>query len=212
MYKRQLIDTIAAEPKICKYIDLPLQHAHDAVLRGMRRADNRAGIEILLDKIRARIPQAVIRSTFIVGFPGETDAQYQTLRQFIEKQRFEQVGIFTYSREEGTPAAEMGGQLPEAVIEERYHDLMSVQSKISEEINRSLEGRVMDVLVEGRGEERENIAYGRSWREAPEVDGQIYIEGDTESQPGDIVRVRILQGFAYDIVGERVPEHMVESG
>ena len=178
----------------------------------MRRADNRAGIEILLDKIRARIPQAVIRSTFIVGFPGETDAQYQTLRQFIEKQRFEQVGIFTYSREEGTPAAEMGGQLPEAVIEERYHDLMSVQSKISEEINRSLEGRVMDVLVEGRGEERENIAYGRSWREAPEVDGQIYIEGDTESQPGDIVRVRILQGFAYDIVGERVPEHMVESG
>lgn len=208
----ELIDTIAAEPKICKYIDLPLQHAHDAVLRGMRRADDRAGIEILLDKIRARIPQAVIRSTFIVGFPGETDSQYQTLRRFIEKQRFERVGIFTYSREEGTPAAEMGGQLSEAVIEERYHDLMSVQSKISEEINRSLEGRVMEVLVEGRGEERENIAYGRSWREAPEVDGQIYIEGDTESQPGDIIRVRILQGFAYDIVGERVSDSMVESG
>ena len=208
----ELIDTIAAEPKICKYIDLPLQHAHDAVLRGMRRADDRAGIEILLDKIRARIPQAVIRSTFIVGFPGETDSQYQTLRRFIEKQRFERVGIFTYSREEGTPAAEMGGQLSEAVIEERYHDLMSVQSKISEEINRSLEGRGMEVLVEGRGEERENIAYGRSWREAPEVDGQIYIEGDTESQPGDIIRVRILQGFAYDIVGERVSDSMVESG
>ena len=200
----ELIETIAAEPKICKYIDLPLQHAHDAVLRSMRRADDRAMIEALLDKIRARIPEAVIRSTFIVGFPGETDAQYQTLRRFLEKQRFDQVGVFTYSQEEGTPAAAMGGQVAEDVMQERYHDLMSLQSKISEETNHSLEGRVLEVLVEGRDEEQENIAYGRSYREAPEVDGQIYIEGDTGSRPGDMVKVRILQGFAYDIVGERV--------
>lgn len=199
-----LIETIATEPKICKYIDLPLQHAHDAVLRSMRRGDDRAMIEALLDKIRARIPGAVIRSTFIVGFPGETDAQYQTLRRFLEAQRFDQVGVFTYSQEEGTPAASMGGQVAEDVMQERYHDLMSLQSKISEETNRSLEGRALEVLVEGRDEAQANIAYGRSYREAPEVDGQIYIEGDADSRPGDMVKVRILQGFAYDIVGERV--------
>lgn len=202
----ELIETIASEPKICNYIDLPLQHAHDAVLHSMRRADDRAMIETLLDKIRARIPEAVIRSTFIVGFPGETDAQYQTLRRFLEKQKFDQVGVFTYSKEEGTPAASMGGQVAEDVMQERYHDLMSLQSKISEETNRSLEGRVLEVLVEGRDEEQTNIAYGRSYREAPEVDGQIYIEGDTDSRRGDMVKVRILQGFAYDIVGERVDD------
>lgn len=200
----ELIETIAKEPKICKYIDLPLQHAHDAVLRRMRRADDRAMIETLLEKIRARIPEAVLRSTFIVGFPGETDAQYQTLRRFLEKQRFEKVGVFTYSQEEGTPAATMDGQVPENVMEERYHDLMSLQSKISEETNRSLEGRVLEVLVEGRDDAQEAIAYGRSYREAPDVDGQIYIEGDEKSRPGDMVKVRILQGFAYDIVGERL--------
>lgn len=200
----ELIETIAEEPKICNYIDLPLQHAHDAVLRRMRRADDRAMIETLLEKIRARIPEAVIRSTFIVGFPGETDAQYQTLRRFLEKQRFDQVGVFTYSQEEGTPAAAMDGQVAENVMQERYHDLMSLQSKISEETNRSLEGRVLEVLVEGRDEAQANIAYGRSYREAPDVDGQIFIEGDTTSRPGDLVKVRILQGFAYDIVGERV--------
>lgn len=202
----ELIETIASEPKICNYIDLPLQHAHDAVLHSMRRADDRAMIETLLDKIRARIPEAVIRSTFIVGFPGETDAQYQTLRRFLEKQKFDQVGVFTYSKEEGTPAVSMGGQVAEDVMQERYHDLMSLQSKISEETNRSLEGRVLEVLVEGRDEEQTNIAYGRSYREAPEVDGQIYIEGDTDSRRGDMVKVRILQGFAYDIVGERVDD------
>ena len=202
----ELIETIASEPKICNYIDLPLQHAHDAVLHSMRRADDRAMIEALLDKIRARIPEAVIRSTFIVGFPGETDAQYQTLRRFLEKQKFDQVGVFTYSKEEGTPAAAMGGQVAEDVMQERYHDLMSLQSKISEETNRSLEGRVLEVLVEGRDEEQTNIAYGRSYREAPEVDGQIYIEGDADSRRGDMVKVRILQGFAYDIVGERVDD------
>lgn len=202
----ELIETIASEPKICNYIDLPLQHAHDAVLHSMRRADDRAMIEALLDKIRARIPEAVIRSTFIVGFPGETDAQYQTLRRFLEKQKFDQVGVFTYSKEEGTPAASMGGQVAEDVMQERYHDLMSLQSKISEETNRSLEGRVLEVLVEGRDEEQTNIAYGRSYREAPEVDGQIYIEGDADSRRGDMVKVRILQGFAYDIVGERVDD------
>ena len=202
----ELIDTIASEPKIVKYVDLPLQHAHDAVLRRMHRADTRETIETLLKKIHERIKDVTIRATFIVGFPGETDAQYQSLRKFVEEQRFAKVGVFTYSREEGTQAADMDGQVPEEIKEERYHDLMSLQSKISEEVNQSIEGKVLDVLVEGRDEEQENIAIGRSYREAPEVDGQVYIEGDTKSQPGDIVRVKIEQGFTYDVVGSLVNE------
>ena len=202
----ELIDVIASEDKICKYVDLPLQHAHNSVLRNMHRPDTREQIEALLKKIRERIPGVTIRSTFIVGFPGETAAQSQTLRDFIAAQRFDKVGVFTYSREEDTPAYNMPNQVPEDIMQERYHDLMSLQCKISEEMNQALEGKTLEVLVEGRDEEQQNIAYGRSYREAPEVDGQVYIENDTDSQPGDIVKVRIVQGFTYDIVGERVDD------
>ena len=200
----ELIDVFATEPKIVKYVDLPLQHAHDAILRSMNRPDTRDSVETLIKKLRERIPGVAIRSTFIVGFPGETDTHYQTLRAFVEKQRFDKVGIFTYSEEEDTPAAKMPQKVPEDIMQERYHDLMSLQSKISEEINISLENQEADVLVEGRDAEEQGIAVGRSYREAPEVDGQVYIEGDMESRVGDIVRVRFLQGFTYDIVGERV--------
>lgn len=203
-FSDELIETIASEPKICKYVDLPLQHAHDAVLRSMRRPDTQEEMRALIKKLRERIPGVTIRSTFIVGFPGETDAQYHTLRNFIEEMRLDKVGVFTYSREEGTPAYDMPNQVPEEIMQERYHDLMSLQCKISEQINQSLEGKELDVLVEGRDEEQPNISVGRSYREAPEVDGQVYVENDTDSKPGDIVHVRVLQGFTYDIVGERI--------
>ena len=202
----ELIDLYAKEPKICKYIDMPLQHAHDSVLKSMRRPDTRQQIVTLVKKIRERIPGVTIRSTFIVGFPGETDAQYQSLRNFLEEMRFDKVGVFTYSREEDTPAYDMPNQVSEEVMQERYHDLMSLQSKISEEINQGLEGKVIEVLVEGRDQEQNTIAVGRSYREAPEVDGQVYIEGDTDSKPGDIIKVRVLQGFTYDVVGEKCDE------
>ena len=200
----ELIDVFANEPKVVKYVDLPLQHAHNAVLRSMNRPDTRAGIERLIQKLRERIPGVTIRSTFIVGFPGETDTHYQALRDFVEAQRFDKLGIFTYSEEEDTPASLMRQKVSEEVMQERYHDLMSLQSKISEEINISLENKEIDVLIEGRDSEQQGIAVGRSYREAPEVDGQIYIEGDVGSCIGDIVRVRLLQGFTYDIVGEKV--------
>ena len=203
-FNDELIDVFANEPKVVKYVDLPLQHAHDAVLRSMNRPDTREGVEKLIKKLRERIPGVAIRSTFIVGFPGETDTHYQALRSFVEAQRFDKVGIFTYSEEEDTPAAKMAQKVSEEVMQERYHDLMSLQSKISEEINISLEGREVDVLIEGRDAEQESISIGRSYREAPEVDGQIYIESDMESHIGDIARVRLLQGFTYDIVGEKV--------
>ena len=203
-FSDELIETIASEPKICKYVDLPLQHAHDAVLRSMRRPDMQEEMRALIHKLRERIPGVTIRSTFIVGFPGETDAQYQTLCNFLEEMRLDKVGVFTYSREEGTPAYDMPNQVPEEIMQERYHDLMSLQCKISEEINQSLEGKELDVLIEGRDEEQPNISVGRSYREAPEVDGQVYVENDADSKPGDIVRVRVLQGFTYDVVGERI--------
>ena len=205
-FSDELIETIASEPKLVKYVDLPMQHAHDEVLRRMHRPDTQASMRALIEKLRTRIPGVTIRSTFIVGFPGETDAQYQTLRNFLEEMRLDKVGVFTYSREEGTPAYDMPNQVPEDVMQERYHDLMSLQCKISEELNHELEGRELEVLVEGRDEEQANIAVGRSYREAPDVDGQVYIEGDTDSQIGNLVRVRVLQGFTYDVVGERVEE------
>ena len=205
-FSDELIETIASEPKLVKYVDLPMQHAHDDVLRRMHRPDTQASMRALIEKLRTRIPGVTIRSTFIVGFPGETDAQYQTLRNFLEEMRLDKVGVFTYSREEGTPAYDMPNQVPEDVMQERYHDLMSLQCKISEELNHELEGRELEVLVEGRDEEQANIAVGRSYREAPDVDGQVYIEGDTDSRIGDLVRVRVLQGFTYDVVGERVEE------
>ncbi|WP_196594861.1 30S ribosomal protein S12 methylthiotransferase RimO [Pectinatus sottacetonis] len=203
-FNDELIDVMASEEKICKYADIPLQHAHNAVLKSMRRSDTTEYIEDVIGKIRDRIPGVSLRTTFIVGFPGETDSQYHTLRSFVEKYRFDKVGVFTFSKEENTPAFDMPNQIPENIMQERYHDLMSVQSKISEEINKELEDKVMDVLIEGRDTDQSDVAYGRSYREAPDVDGQIYVENDKDSKPGDIVKVRIQQGFAYDLVGEKL--------
>jgi len=200
----ELIDLMAQEEKICKYVDLPLQHADNAVLKRMNRVDTRESVEVLLAKIRQRIPNVTIRSTFIVGFPGETAEQYQALREFLEQQRFDKVGVFTYSREEDTPAYDLPDQVSEEIMQERYHDLMSLQCKISEELNCSLEGRILEVLIEGRDTEQDAVAYGRSYREAPEVDGQIYVENDSDSKPGDIIQVKIVQGFTYDVVGEKL--------
>ena len=207
-FNDELIETIASEPKIVKYVDLPLQHGDDTVLRNMRRPDTNEGMRSLIKKLRERIPGVCIRSTFIVGFPGETEEQYQTLRKFVEDMRFDKLGVFTYSREEDTPAYDMPNQVEEAVMEERYHDLMALQSKISEETNQSLVGREFEVLVEGRdvdddGQEK-NVVYGRSYREAPDVDGNVYVEGDEDSQPGDMVKVKVAAGFAYDVVTERI--------
>lgn len=209
-FNDELIETIAREPKVVKYVDLPLQHGDDTVLRNMRRPDTNEGMRALIKKLREKIPGVAIRSTFIVGFPGETEEQYQTLRKFVEELRFDKLGVFTYSREEDTPAYDLPNQVAEAVMEERYHDLMALQAKISEEINQSLVGREFDLLVEGRDIDDEgrdeNVVYGRSYREAPDVDGSVYLEGDEDSQPGDIIRVRAVAGFAYDVVTERVSE------
>ena len=200
----ELIDLIASEPKICNYVDLPLQHAADSVLKRMHRPDTKKSIEKLLSKLREKIPGVSIRSTFMVGYPGETDEEFNELKNFIEEQRLDKVGVFVYSPEEGTPAYEMDAQIDEGTAQERYHELMSIQSLISQEINESLEGKEFEVLVEGRDIEVSEVVAGRSYREAPEVDGQIYIENDEQSSAGDIIRVKVLAGFVYDIAAEKV--------
>lgn len=197
----EVIDVMASEEKVVKYVDIPLQHASNEVLRKMRRPDTREQIVALLNKLRQRVPGVVIRSTFIVGFPGETEEQFNELKEFIQEQRFDHAGFFTYSREEDTPAAAMDDQVPEAVMQDRYHEIKAIQSLISQEINESLVGQVMEVIVEGHTDE--GTAYGRSYRQADDVDDLVYIEDDTTSKIGDVVKVRILQGFTEDLVGER---------
>ena len=145
-----------------------------------------------------------IRSTFIVGFPGETDEDFAELKTFLQTWRLDKVGIFTYSREENTPAYDLPDQISEEVMQERYHDLMSTQSLISQEINESLEGREFEVLIENRDEEVPEVVAGRSQRDSPEVDGLVYIENDGRSKAGDIVRVKVLAGFVYDLAAERI--------
>ena len=203
-FSDELIDLIAAEPKICKYVDLPLQHASNKILKRMNRPDTRESIEALLKKIREKIPGVVIRSTFIVGFPGETEEDFLELMDFLLEQRLEKVGIFTYSREENTAAYDLPDQISEEVMQERYHISMSTQSLISQERNEALEGCELEVLIEGRDEEVSQVVAGRSYRDAPEVDGLVYIENDGRSKEGDIVRVKVLAGFVYDIAAERI--------
>lgn len=198
-----LIELIAKEPKICKYIDLPLQHADDEILSAMNRRDTQADIGKLLNKIRSSVPGVVIRTSFIVGFPGETDTHFESLKQFMTEQKFERVGVFTYSQEEDTPAGKSEQQIPDNIKEERYHELMALQCRISEELNHAMEGKVLTILIEGHNEEQPDVAFGRSYREAPDVDGRIFVENAAALVPGDMVEAEIVQGFTYDLLAER---------
>lgn len=200
----ELIETFASLDKVCKYVDLPLQHASNRLLASMNRYDTREEVETLLAKLRKRIPGIVIRTTFIVGFPGETDADFEELKEFVEQQRFENAGVFAYSQEEGTVAGAMPNQIPDEIKQERYHELMALQAQISEEIHKDTEGQTLEVLVEGIEEDSSGLHYGRSYREAPDIDGLVFIENPGDIKPGCFVKVNILQGFTYESVGERI--------
>lgn len=200
----ELIESFASLDKVCKYVDLPLQHASNRLLASMNRYDTREEVETLLAKLRKRIPGIVIRTTFIVGFPGETDADFEELKEFVEQQRFENAGVFAYSQEEGTVAGAMPNQIPDEIKQERYHELMALQAQISEEIHKDTEGQTLEVLVEGIEEDGSGLHYGRSYREAPDIDGLVFIENPGDIKPGCFVKVNILQGFTYESVGERI--------
>jgi ribosomal protein S12 methylthiotransferase len=199
----RLIETMAAHPQILPYLDVPLQHAHPDVLRRMRRPADVGRVRRTVERLRAAMPQVVIRTTFLVGYPGETEAQFQALLRFVEQMAFDRVGVFAYSHEEGTPAAQLEDDVPPQVKEERRERLMQVQQPISLAKNQALVGRTLDVLIEGQAE---GLSVGRSYRDAPEVDGLVLVQGDekrrVELPVGEIVPLRIMAALEYDLVGE----------
>ncbi len=203
----ELMDLIVKEDKICPYVDLPLQHISQSVLKRMNRRDSEDDVRRLVKKLCSHGRKLTLRSTFIVGFPGETEEEFQELCDFVKETEFDDVGVFTYSQEDGTPAALMPDQIPEDVKEERYHQLMAIQAKVSEIRNQELEGSVHTLLVE-KVEEEKGVrqAVGRIEIQAPDVDGLTYLEDADGVQPGDMIPVRIAQGFAYDLVAERLEQ------
>jgi ribosomal protein S12 methylthiotransferase len=207
----RLIAVMAEHPQILPYLDMPLQHAHPATLQRMRRPANMDWVRRTLEKMRLALPSLALRTTFIVGYPGETEAEFQALLDFVQEIRFDRVGAFQFSFEAGTASEPLGDPLPAEVKQERHDRLMSLQQSISLEINQSWVGKTLNVLVEGQGvleeedgssEEQLPISVGRSFRDAPEIDGVVLIEG--EAPIGEIVPVRINGAMAYDLSGSRV--------
>jgi ribosomal protein S12 methylthiotransferase len=179
---------------------MPLQHISDPVLRRMKRGRDSAFLRKLVRKLRERVPDLVFRTSFIVGFPGETDEQFEELCDFIEEMRFERVGVFQFSREEGTPSYDLDGQVPARVKAQRQKKLLGIQRKISKVHQSALVGRTLDVLIEGVSEETALLLEGRWMGQAPEIDGKVYVNRGT-ARPGEIVKVEIEQAGDYDLVG-----------
>ncbi len=201
----ELIDTIATEPKICHYLDLPIQHSEDEVLKRMGRRTRREELESTIAKIRNRIPDICLRTTLICGFPQETEEDYGNLKSFVEKMRFERLGVFPYSPEEGTPAEQMDGQIDEAVKKSRAEGIMALQQEIAFEQAQAMEGRVLECIVEGRIPE-ENVLVCRSYMDAPDVDGYVFVDTEKEYMSGTIVRIKVTGSEEYDLIGEFADE------
>ncbi|MCM2280305.1 MAG: 30S ribosomal protein S12 methylthiotransferase RimO [Bdellovibrionaceae bacterium] len=201
----EMIELIKTRPKLVKYFDMPLQHISNAMLKRMNRQMTREEISDRLAKIRQEIPDAVIRTQFIVGFPGETEEDFQELLEFVREQRFDRVGCFMYSPEDNTPAGRFEDQIDEEIKQRRHDELMELQMDISREKHRAFVGRVVPVLVEGLSEETELLLKGRMAQQAPDIDGVIYIN-DGQAAVGEIVQVRITDSHDYDLVGEIAQE------
>lgn len=197
----ELIETIAEEPKLCHYLDLPIQHGDDYILQRMGRRTNQEFLRNMIRKLRERIPDICLRTTLITGFPGETEEMFENLREFVKECRFDRLGVFTYSPEEDTVAAEMPDQIPEEIKEERKDRIMLLQQEIAFEQARDRIGQEMMVMLEGRLVE-ENVLIGRSYCDAPGVDGYIFIESDLDLASGTMLKVRIIDSNEYDLIGE----------
>ena len=197
----ELIEVIRTEPKICHYLDMPIQHSSDRILKRMGRRTSRKELEEVIGKLRREIPDIALRTTLISGFPGETKADQEDLKSFIQTIQFDRLGVFTYSPEEGTPAAAMENQIQEDVKAERRDELMALQQRISEEKTGNMVGKVLKVLVEGRIPE-EGIYVGRTYRDAPDVDGYVFLDAEEEIISGDFVTAKITGADEYDLTGE----------
>jgi len=198
----RLIDVMASSKQVLHYLDMPLQHAHPKTLYRMKRPSNMEWVHKTLEKMRAAMPQIAIRTTFIVGYPGETEEEFRTLEDFVREIRFDRAGAFPFSFEPGTTSEPLGDPVPPEVKQERYERLMELQQNISLQVNQSYVGKTLDVLVEGYGD---GLSIGRSYRDAPEIDGMVLVEG--KEKVGEIVPVKITGAMVYDLAG--VPARQV---
>lgn len=196
----KLIEAFAAEPKLCNYFDIPIQHSSDRILKRMNRRTTRKQIEELIDKIRTEIPDAVIRTSLIVGFPGETEEDFEDLCDFVRKMKIERLGVFTYSREEDTPAYNMDNQIDDEEKEKRRDAIMLIQSEISEEENKKKIGTNVKVLTEGRDEIIKSY-YGRTYADSEEIDGKVFFKSQRKINEGEFVNVVVEQTMEYDLFG-----------
>ena len=196
-----VIKVMAKEKKIVKYIDLPVQHSEDKILGLMGRKYGRNKVELLLKNLRSKIPGIAIRTSVIVGFPGETKEAFENLKDFIKEAKFDRLGVFPYSREKGTLAYKMKGQVPDRTKKKRAAELMKIQSKISKEVNQRFVGKNLDVLVE---DIKGSSVTGRTYRDAPEIDGKAKIQGKIKVDPGVILRTKIISSSLYDLQGKPV--------
>ncbi|MDH5625533.1 MAG: TRAM domain-containing protein, partial [Nitrospira sp.] len=199
----ELLDLYAGEEKITKYIDMPLQHINDRMLKRMHRLGNRAATDKLVDRIRTRIPGVAFRTAFIVGFPGETEKAYHELKTYVTEREFDRVAVFLYSDEEDTTALALDEKIERAVMDERRNELLAIQEGIAAARGQARIGSVMEVLVEGPSEETPLLLEGRHEGLAPEIDGVVYINDGT-TNPGDLVKVEITDAATYDLVGHIV--------
>ena len=202
----ELIQVMKDEKKICHYLDLPIQHANDAVLKRMGRRTTREQLTAMVNTLRQEIPDIVLRTTLITGFPGETQEQHEELMEFVDEMEFDRLGVFPYSPEEDTPAAEMEGQIPEEVKEERKAELMELQQEISLDKGDSRIGMELEVMIEGKVAD-ENAYVGRTYADAPGIDGYIFVNTETELMSGDFALVHVTGALEYDLIGELADEY-----
>lgn len=201
-FSNELIEEFATNPKLCKYIDMPLQHSEDAILKRMRRPGRQRDTRELVQNIRSHVPDIAIRTSIIVGFPGETEEEFQNLKSFIKEIQFDRLGVFTYSQEEGTPAARLPDQVPQEVSERRASELMESQREVARERNGRFVGKVLTALIE-RFDEETGVFVGRTQYDAPEIDGEVYVSG-FQGEIGQMVSVRITHSYDFDLAGEVV--------
>ena len=198
-----LIQVMKEEPKICHYLDLPIPHASDAILKRMGRRTSKQQLIDTITKLRKEIPDITLRTTLITGFPGETQEQHEEVMEFVDEMEFDRLGVFTYSPEEDTPAATMTEQIPEEVKEDRQAELMELQQEIAFDLAEDMVGREVLVMIEGKVAD-ENAYVGSTYKDAPNVDGLIFINTDEELMSGDFVRVRVTGALEYDLIGELI--------
>ena len=197
----ELIEVIKTEEKVCHYLDIPIQHASDRILKRMNRRTTRKQLEEMIRKLRREIPDIVLRTTLISGFPGETEEDHQTLMEFVDEMEFVRLGVFAYSAEEDTPAASFPDQIPQELKEERRDEIMELQQEIAFAHSEEMVGRILDVMIEGKVAD-EPAYVGRTYMDAPNVDGLIFVDTGEALMSGDFVRVRVTQAAEYDLIGE----------